>query len=112
MARVVRLPERRPKRRAAPVFWNRSDLNALLGMYSQRVARAEWRDYAIGHDPGVAIFAVFRHTHETPLFTISKRLQGGKPLYAVHDGVRKLRQGGRLDEVLGVLDKPLRLISG
>lgn len=112
MAGVVRLSDRRQKRRAAPVFWNRGDLNVLLGLYSQRVARAEWRDYAIGHDAGFATFSVFRHTHETPLFTVTKRLQGGRPLYAVYEGQRKLRQSSRLDEALAVLDKPLRLISG
>jgi len=112
MAPVVRLSEHRGKRRAATVFFHRNELNALLGMYSQRVARGDWRDYAIGHDSGLATFSVFRHTHETPLFSITKRMQGGKPLYAVYEGNRKLRQSGRLDEALAVLDKPLKLISG
>lgn len=111
MARLVRLSTHRKARRPAPVFFNRGDLNLLLAVYSQRVARAEWRDYAIGHEPGLAIFAVFRHAHETPLYTITKRLQGGKPLYAVHDSHRKLRQSARLEDALAVLATPLRLVS-
>ncbi len=112
MAPVVRLMDQRRKRRAATVYFHRTELNTLLGMYSQRVARGEWRDYAIGHDAGLATFAVFRHTHETPLFAVTKRMQGGKPLYAVLEGQRKLRQSGRLEEAISVLDKPLKLISG
>lgn len=112
MARIVRLTEQRPKRQPAPVFFDRHDLNTLLGLYSRHVAKGEWRDYAIGHDLGLARFSVFRHAHEIPLFTITKCLQGGKPLYAVHEGTKKVRQSGRLDEALAVLDKPLRLILG
>ncbi|MGC2857729.1 DUF2794 domain-containing protein [Novispirillum sp. DQ9] len=111
MAPIVRLAEQRQKRQPAPVYFDRHDLNALLGLYSRHVARGEWRDYALGHDPGVAHFSVFRHTHETPLFTITKRQQGGKALYAVYDGTRKLRQSGRLTEALAALNKPLRLIQ-
>lgn len=112
MARIVQLSEHRQKRHPAPVYFNRHELNALLGLYSRRVAKGEWRDYAIGHDPGVAQFSVFRHTHETPLFTVVKRMQSGKPLYAVFSGAKKLRQSGKLVEALAVLDKPMRLISG
>ncbi len=112
MARIVRLTEHRPKRQPAPVFFDRNELNALLGLYSRHVAKGEWRDYAIGHDPGMARFSVFRHAHETPLFTITKRLQGGKPLYAVHEGAKKVRQSGKLTEALAVLNKPLRLVLG
>lgn len=112
MTRIVRLTEHRQKRQPAPVYFDRTDLNMLLGLYSRHVARGEWRDYAIGHDPGIARFSVFRHTHETPLFSITKRIQSGKPLYAVFDGTKKLRQGAKLLDVLAALNKPLRLISG
>lgn len=110
MAPIVRLAEQRQKRQPAPVYFDRHELNILLGLYSRHVAKGDWRDYAIGHEPGVAHFAVFRHTHETPLFTITKRLQAGKALYAVHEGTRKLRQSGKLAEALAALNKPLRLI--
>ncbi|MEM7563519.1 MAG: DUF2794 domain-containing protein, partial [Pseudomonadota bacterium] len=35
-----------------------------LQLYSTRVARGEWRDYAIDHSAGVAIFSIFRHANE------------------------------------------------
>jgi hypothetical protein len=110
MSPVVPLHQHRQKRQAAIEFFNRQELSVLLGLYSQRVAKAEWRDYAIGHDPGVAHFSVFRHAHETPLFTITKRQVSGRPLYAVYAGDRKIRQGGDLHEMLKVFDKPPHLL--
>ncbi|MFA7431556.1 MAG: DUF2794 domain-containing protein [Rhodospirillaceae bacterium] len=112
MARIVGLTEHRQKRQPAPVYFDRTELNTLLGLYSRHVAKGEWRDYAIGHEPGVAQFSVFRYSSETALFTITKRIQTGKPLYAVHDGTKKLRQSGILDDALAALNKPLRLILG
>jgi len=110
MQRIVRLSEHRGKKEPAPVYFQRQELTTLLNIYSQRVAKGEWRDYAIGHDPGMARFSVFRHTHEMPLFTVTKRIVSGKPLYAVFMGDRKLRQGARLADVLKIFDKPLRVV--
>jgi len=111
MPPVIPLAEHRKKRQPAPLFFNRQDLNALLAVYSIRVARAEWRDYAIGHAPGMAFFSIFRHTHETPLFTVTKQQVSGRPLYAVFAGDRKLRQSASLASVLAVFDKPIKLIQ-
>lgn len=110
MPRVVPLSEHRKKRTPAPLFFNRQDLNALLALYSTRVAKAEWRDYAIGHSPGMAQFAIFRHAHETPLFTVTKQHVSGRSLYTVFAGDRKLRQSASLPSVLAVFEKPLKLI--
>lgn len=119
MARIVAMNEHRvaraqgrSRRQPAPVYFNRGELGVLLGLYSRRVARAEWRDYAISHDPGIARFCVFRHSHEMPLFTLTKRLQSGKVLYALFEGTRKIRQSATLAEALAPLDTRPRLILG
>jgi hypothetical protein len=111
MASVVPLHQPPSKRQPPIQFFDRQDLGILLNLYSTRVAKAEWRDYAIGHDPGLAHFSVFRHAHETPLFTITKRQVSGRPLYAVYAGERKLRQGADLRDVLKVFDKAVRLLK-
>ena len=61
-ATVLPLRDYRATRR--PLYFTRSELNQLLGLYSRNVARAVWRDYAIDHRDGMALFSVFRHTHE------------------------------------------------
>lgn len=112
MAQVIRLADRR--KRGAPVYFNRSELNALLAVYSRQVAKGEWRDYGIAHDIGMARFSVHRHTHESPQFTLVKMAPKGpnaKPEYVLFAGETRLRRGTSLLDVLSVFDKPLRLIS-
>ena len=69
-ATVFPLREYRAERRAQ--FFTRSELNQLLGLYSRNVSRGVWRDYAIDHRDGQALFSVFRHTHDSALYTIVK----------------------------------------
>lgn len=94
-------------RAASQVFFTRGELQQLLDLYSTRVARGEWRDYAIDQKNGIAIFSVFRHTLERPLFSITKRAQGAE--YAVYSGPQKLKRASNLPEALSIFDKKARL---
>ena len=91
-------------------------MNRLLGLYASRVAKGEWRDYAIHLGADAATFAVFRHTAENPLFVISKLAPGRgrkrQPQYVVASRQRKLSQGNDLGDVLAVFDRPIRLVLG
>lgn len=74
------------------------------------VAAGLWRDYGISMLRDVAVFAVFRHTAEHPLYRIEKRprLNGRQGQYSVvaMDG-RILRRGHDLAQVLRVLERKL-----
>jgi hypothetical protein len=110
MNNLYRLADQRARRRI--VSFDRKELSRLLNVYSPRVASGEWRDYAIDCRPGMAIFSIFRHTAEQPLFAIAKvpdSTQGG---YMVYNGPRKLAHGDSLDDVLSVFDRKLRLLLG
>ena len=72
-ATVLPLREYRARRR--PQFFTRSELNQLLGLYSRNVSRGVWRDYAIDHREGRALFSVFRHSQEAALYTIIKSVR-------------------------------------
>src|SRR5437762_11021099 len=84
------------------LYFTRSELNQLLGLYSRNVARGIWRDYAIDHRDGQALFSVFRHTHECAVYTIVKSLGygAGQAEFAVLSGRQRLRAGGSLEEAL------------
>lgn len=104
------------RRSQRPVYFNRSELNQLLSVYSRRVMTGEWRDYAIDHHPGLAVFSIFRHSHDQPLFSVAKRLTGsskqGKDCdYAVFSGRQQLARSGKLAEALRVFERKLRVIS-
>ena len=116
MTSVVRLSDHR--RKPPYLHFTRSELNRLLGLYSARVAKGEWRDYAIHLGVEAASFMVFRHSQEQPLFVISKlgapRTRGKSSrsgAYAVFSRERKLTQGQTLEDVLAVFTRPFKLIS-
>src|SRR5438477_10996252 len=98
-ATVLPLRDYRATRR--PLYFTRSELNQLLGLYSRNVARGIWRDYAIDHRDGMALFSVFRHTHESAAYTIVKSLAaGGQAEFIVLSGRQRLRAGRSLGQGL------------
>ncbi len=109
-ASLVRFGDQRRHRQRAT--FNRAELSQLLAVYSQRVAQGEWRDYAIDHMEGVAVFSIFRHTHETPLFSVAKYPGRGNRQtdYAVFAGRQRLKRATSLAEVLGVFERKLSVV--
>jgi hypothetical protein len=104
---------RRPRSPAADgrVVFDRRELRELLSCYSRRVMLGEWRDYAIDLSPRGAVFSVFRHTAELPLFSIVK-LSGGRDRgrYLLASGRAILKRAHTLAEVVGSLESAPRLV--
>ena len=101
-ATVLPLRDFRSARRT--LYFTRPELNQLLGLYSRNVARGIWRDYAIDHRDGQALFSVFRHTHESAVYTIVKSVgqnqATGRPQFTVLSGRQRLRAAKTLAEAL------------
>lgn len=107
-AQVVPVAFDRAKTPPRPVSFERRELQMILNLYGRRVAEGEWRDYAIDFNPIKAVFAVFRRSSETPLYTIEKnpslaRRQGAYSVVAANGHI--LKRGHELERVLAVLDK-------
>ncbi|MBV9859895.1 MAG: DUF2794 domain-containing protein [Alphaproteobacteria bacterium] len=109
-ATVLTLREHRTKYRT--LYFTRPELNQLLGLYSRNVARGVWRDYAIDHRDGEALFSVFRHTHESPAYSIVKSAGSGgqSPEYAVLSGRQRLRVSRSLSDALDYFRSRLSLV--
>ena len=96
-----------------PAF-NRQELNAILALYGRKVARGEWRDYAIDFHRDKAVFSIFRRSSEVPLYRIEKdprlaRRQGAFSVVAA--GGLILKRGSDLKRVLGVLEDKVQLVT-
>jgi hypothetical protein len=114
MSSLIRLAEYRRQHRI--VFFTRRELNQLLSLYSRRVMRGEWRDYAIDHRPGMAMFSVFRSSRERPLFSVAKRLVVGpasdrEAEYLLLNGRHRLSRASALDDILTLLESGLRVVG-
>ncbi|MBX6324393.1 MAG: DUF2794 domain-containing protein [Rhodospirillaceae bacterium] len=110
MSQVICIADTRRQTPPSFTFFDKRELNLLLSLYSRRVADGVWRDYAIDLRPGMATFAVFRHTLDRPLFVVAKRSVGGRAEYAILSGLRKLRSAGTIDEVIEILGPRLHLV--
>lgn len=95
------------------VYFTRGELNQLLGLYSRHVIRDVWRDYAIDHRDGVALFSVFRHTQEGPVYAILKTAaSAGRPAeFVVQSGRQRLRAARTLAEALDYFRARLNLVA-
>jgi hypothetical protein len=109
MSDLYRLADHRARRRT--ISFDRRELGQLLNLYSMRVRTGEWRDYAIDFRPGMAIFSIFRHTAENPLFAIAKVPSSNAGVYMVYNGPRKLAHSDILEDVLRVFERKLKLLS-
>ena len=96
------------------IFFTRTEFREILNLYGRKVAAGEWRDYAIDFGREKAVFSVFRHTSEVPLYRIEKnprlaRRQGAYSVIAATGLI--LKRGPDLGRVLAVLEKNLRLAA-
>jgi hypothetical protein len=110
MATLFRLADYRHRQHG--VSFDRGELEQLLALYSRRVARGEWKDYAIDHGAGMAVFSVFRRADDRPLFAIAKIGEGqcGKGGYMLLSGCRILKKSARMRDIVAAIDSQPRLV--
>ena len=111
MAQLLLLSEyRRDGRR---VFFDREDLNHLLGVYSRQVARGIWRDYAIDHRSNMAIFSIFKRSQEQAIFTVTKVLLRGdkEPNFVLLSRNRQIKSSRDLRQIVDTLQRQLTVIE-
>jgi DNA-binding IclR family transcriptional regulator len=109
-ATVLALADYRTKHRT--LYFTRPELNQLLSLYSRQVARGVWRDYAIDHRDGMALFSVFRHTQEAPAYSIVKTAPARTlpSEFIVQSGRQRLRAAHSLAEALEYFQTRLSLV--
>ena len=90
------------------VFFESRELDQLMRLYGRMVAAGEWRDYGIAGLAEIAVFSIFRHAAEAPLYRVEKRpalarKQGAWAVYG--QGGQILKRGHELPQVLRVFEK-------
>ena len=103
-ANIVAFPGRQPNQ----VAFQRDELQRILDLYGRMVAAGEWRDYGIAGLGDRAIFSIFRHAAEAPLYRVEKhpdlaRRQGAWAVFG--QGGQILKRGHELTQVLKVFEK-------
>ena len=110
---LVKLADFRQEQLAPLITFNRRELDQILRLYGLMVGAGEWRDYAIDHLKDQAVFSVYRHASEAPMFQIIKcpklaRKQGEFSVVTTTGLI--LKRGQDLERVLRVFDKKLGIV--
>ena len=98
---------------AGRVTFDRRELDRILGLYGRMVAAGEWRDYAIDFLKDRAVFSIFRHASQVPIYRIEKdpklaRRQGAYSVITATGLI--LRRGHELERVLLAIDRKLAVV--
>ena len=94
------------------VFFSKLELTSILNLYSKQVSKGYWRDYALDSKIDNAIFSIYRHTHDKPMFQIIKNSQKGfrnKPNFYLKKGEEIISKSKSLFIILSNFEKKLSI---
>ena len=94
------------------IFFSKLELTSILSLYSKQVSKGFWKDYAMDSQNETAIFSIFRHTHDKPIYQIiKKRLKGLKNInefYILKD-IEIISKSSDLLTILNKFEKKLSI---
>ena len=94
------------------IFFSKLELTAILNLYSKQVSKGSWRDYALDSQVDTAIFSIYRHTHDKPLYQIIKKSEKGfrnKPEFYIKSEVQIIIKSSELLTILSKFEKKLSI---
>ena len=92
------------------LFFSKFELTTILNLYSKQVSKGIWRDYALDSKVDTAIFSIYRHSHDSPLYQIIKKSQKGfrnKPDFFIKNQVQIINKSNELLTILSKFEKKL-----
>jgi hypothetical protein len=94
------------------IFFSKLELTSILSLYSKQVSKGFWKDYAMDSQNETAIFSIFRHKHDKPIYQIiKKRLKGLKNInefYILKD-IEIISKSSDLLTILNKFEKKLSI---
>lgn len=94
------------------IFFSKIELSSILNLYSKQVSNGNWKDYALDSKIDNAIFSIYRHTQDKPMFQIIKNSQKGfrnKPSFYIKKGEEIISKSKNLFTILSNFEKKLSI---
>ena len=94
------------------VFFSKKELSSILNLYSKQVATGFWKDYALDSQIENAIFSVYKHSHDKPMYQIIKNSQKGfrnKPNFYIKKDEEIINKSSDLYIILSKFEKKLSI---
>ena len=94
------------------IFFSKLELTSILNLYSKQVSRGHWRDYALDSKIDNAIFSIYRHSHDKPMYQIIKISKKGfrnKPNFYIKKSEEIICKSNSLFTILSNFEKKLSI---
>ena len=94
------------------VFFSKTELTSILSLYSKQVSKGYWKDYALDSKTDNAIFSVFKHSQDKPMYQIIKNSQKGfrnNPIFYIKKDKEVIGKSNILLKILYNFEKKLSI---
>ena len=94
------------------LFFSKIELTSILNLYSKQVSKGAWKDYALDSKIDNAIFSIYRHAQDKPMYQIIKKSIIGfrnKPTFYIKKGEEIISKSSNLNIILSNFEKKLSI---
>ena len=90
------------------IYFSKYELTFILNLYSKQVSLGSWRDYAIDNKNNIAVFSIYRHTHDQPMYQFVKTSKKGyrnNPDFFIKDSNKIIFKSKVIEQILSKFEK-------
>ena len=94
------------------IFFSKLELTSILNLYSKQVSKGHWKDYALDSAIDNAIFSIYKHSLDKPMYQIIKNSNKGfrnKPIFLIKKGEEIIAKSNSLIIILSNFEKKLSI---
>ena len=94
------------------IFFSRLELSSILNLYSKQVSKGYWKDYALDSAIDNAIFSIYKHSLDKPMYQIIKISKKGfrnKPSFYIKKSEEVISKSNSLFTILSNFEKKLSI---
>ena len=94
------------------ISFSKIELTSILNLYSKQVSRGIWKDYAIDSQFDNAVFSIYKHTQDKPMYQIIKNSQKGfrnNPVFYIKKDKEVIGRSNILLKILYNFEKNLSI---
>ena len=94
------------------IFFSKLELTSILNLYSKQVSKGCWKDYALDNAIDNAIFSIYKHSLDKPMYQIIKNSMKGfrnKPIFFIKKDGEIISKSNDLSILLSNFEKKLSI---
>ena len=94
------------------IFFSKYELTSILNLYSKQVSKGFWKDYALDSRANTAIFSIYRHSHDKPMYQIIKKSLKGlrnMPNFFITKDSEIINKSSEISTILSKFEKKLSI---